>query len=100
MAINRLAAETIIQQVPKKLRDAARVERKLINQYMKEDPVGHSFKVSHSGFEYSNNDKLRMLISEINTKISSEIYAQNKKAQQDMTKLFNSGVPFSEIFLG
>ncbi len=76
MSINRVAAQTMIKEIPAKLRNAARAERKaIINEY-KSDPVSASVKVAHGQFDFVNNIKLQKKIAKINEKFASEQYAK------------------------
>lgn len=76
MAINRVAAQTMIREIPAKLRNAARAERKAIINESKMDPVGTSIKAAHGQFDFVNNIKLQKKIAKINEKFASEQYAK------------------------
>ncbi len=77
MAINRVAAQTMIREIPAKLRNAARAERKAIINESKMDPVGTSIKAAHGQFDFVNNIKLQKKIAKINEKFATEQYAKN-----------------------
>ena len=76
MTINRVAAQAMINEIPAKLRNAARAERKVIAKASKEDPVGTSFKAAYGYFNFANNVKLQDKIIKIKERIAAEQYAQ------------------------
>lgn len=76
MTINRIAAQAMINEIPAKLRNAARAERKVIAQASKQDPVGTSIKAAHGYFEFANNTKLQSKMIKIKERIAAEEYAK------------------------
>lgn len=76
MTINRVAAQTMIKEIPAKLRKAAREERKVIAQASKQDPVGTSIKAAQGYFEFANNTKLQSKMIKIKERIAAEEYAK------------------------
>ncbi len=81
MAINRIAAQTMIDTIPQKLRAAARKERQLLLKETKKDPIAASFMAAKGEIPFFNNAKLTNTINEINKKLATEAY-QQKQAQE------------------
>lgn len=76
MAINRIAAQTLINEISPNLRRAARAERKTIINESKQDPIGTSIKAAHGQFEFVNNLKLQEKVTKLKSELAAKLYEQ------------------------
>lgn len=79
MPINRVAAQKMINEIPAKLRNAARAERKAIITESKSDPIGTSIKAAHGQFEFVNNIKLQKKLAKINQELAANKYSNPRQ---------------------
>src|SRR5574344_2214680 len=70
MAINKIAAQKIIKNIPQDLRIAARKERQSIINARKADPTGAAYKAAHGYFPITNNRTLEKQINELKNQIA------------------------------
>lgn len=79
MAINRVAVQTIIKNIPTELRNAARKERKVIINETKKDPIAASFMAAKGELSYVSNNILKAKLAELNKKLAAEAYAETNQ---------------------
>lgn len=80
MSINRVAAQKLISEIPAKLRNAARAERKVIIEETKKDPVGTSIRAARGQFDFSSNVKLQQKMEQLKNKMAVEAYEEKQAA--------------------
>ena len=91
MAINRIAASTMIREIPAELRNAARAERKVIINESKKDPISTSIKAAHGQFDFAKSIELKNKMEAIKNKLAVQAY---EKASADT---FIQRQPIGEI---
>ena len=84
MAIDRIAAQKIVEIIPKKLRDAARTERQIIAKAAKQNPVATSIEAAYGKYNFSNNIELQTKLRELNKKFAEDAYRQTIYHRQPM----------------
>lgn len=81
MPINRIAAQRLISEIPQKLRNAARAERKIIINETKKDPVGTSIRAASGQFDFTNNVELQTKVQHLKNKMAVEAYEKKQNSQ-------------------
>lgn len=74
MSIDRIAVQKIIDKIPRELRNAARIERKIVVDSAKSNPISTSIEAAYGKFDFSNNIELQAKIRELNKKLAEDAY--------------------------